>query len=184
MDKIIINSNISLELLQASHSAGLFSLIDDNRLYLRKWLDFLDNMNTETAAQNFIAGCMQRNLAGKEWAYLILNNSKAIGRVGLYKIDHEQKNAEIGYWIAEAEQGKGVITACCETIIAFAFNNLQMQRVELRCVTDNVASINVAKKLGFTHEATLRQAENLYGKFNDLHVFALLRANFETKNNT
>jgi ribosomal-protein-serine acetyltransferase len=174
MDKIIVNNNISLELLQASHAASLFSLIDSNRQYLRQHLGFLDNMLHVEDVQNFINGCKNRNALGIEYAYLVFADNEPIGRVGLYKIDATNKTSEIGYWLAENEQGKGIITKSCSAIINFAFNVLALQRIELRCGINNLQSMAIANKLGFTKEGTLLQAENLYGNFIDLHLFSLL----------
>ena len=42
-----------------------------------------------------------------------------VGRIGIYVIDYEKKVGEIGYWIAEKLQGRGIITHICRVLVDF-----------------------------------------------------------------
>jgi ribosomal-protein-serine acetyltransferase len=174
--KITINESTSLELINESHSQAIFELVDTNRLHLRKWLPFVDRMQTVEFACNFVKGTMQRNKDGNEYAFVIIANNKVIGRVGVYKIDNQNKVGEIGYWLAENQQGKGIITKSCNAIIDLCFLELQLNRIEIKCGTENYKSQSIPEKLNFTKEGVLKQAELLYDKFIDLNLYSLLRS--------
>jgi RimJ/RimL family protein N-acetyltransferase len=64
---------------------------------------------------------------------------------------------EIGYWIDVARVNQGLATEVSAALARLAFELHRVDRVEIRCEPDNVASAAVPRKLGFRHEATLRR---------------------------
>ena len=64
---------------------------------------------------------------------------------------------EIGYWIHVDHVGQGLATETAGALTRVAFVVHDVRRMEIHCDPANAASAAVAKKLGYTHEATLRQ---------------------------
>jgi ribosomal-protein-serine acetyltransferase len=176
---IDIDHNYRLELINESHSKQIFDLVDANRKFLRVWLPFVDNMRTIEFAENFVRGTMYRNSFGSEYAFVIIENEKMIGRVGVYKIDQNKKIAEIGYWLAEHVQGKGVVTSSCKLLIDFCFSELNLNRIEIKCGTENLKSQQIPERLNFSKECIIRQGELLHDKYIDLNLYSLLRQEYE-----
>ena len=158
---INIDENIKIELINENHSQPIFDIVDKNRIHLRQWLPFVDRMQTVEFAENFVKGTMQRNKDGNEFAFVIIENDKVIGRIGVYKIDGQNKIGEIGYWLAENLQGKGIITKSCKALIDFCFSDLQLNRIEIKCGTENFKSKTIPEKLNFTREGVIREGELL-----------------------
>ncbi len=179
--KIIIDENLSIELISDEHSKPIFEIVDQNRTHLREWLPFVDRMQTVEFAENFVKGTMQRNRDGIEYAFVIIENKIVIGRIGVYKIDHQNRIGKIGYWIVENCQGKGIVTKACKTLVNFCFNDLKLNRIEIKCGTGNNRSKTIPEKLNFTKEGIIRQGELLYDKFIDLNLYSLLNSE-QTKN--
>ena len=174
-----LDENIKIELINENHSQPIFDIVDKNREYLRVWLPFVDNMVTAKFAENFVKGTIQRNKDGNEYAFVITENQHVIGRVGVYKIDNQNKTGEIGYWLIENMQGKGIITKSCREIADFCFDTLQLNRIEIKCGTENFKSKIIPEKLNFTKEGVIRQGEFLYDKFIDLNLYSLLKTDRE-----
>jgi len=175
---INIENTLKLELISEDHAQSIFDMVDTNRVHLRPWLPFVDRMQTVEFAQNFVKGTMHRNNEGSEYAFVIVENEEIIGRVGAYKIDNQNKIGEIGYWIVEGFQGKGIITKSCKAIIDFCFSDLQLNRIEIKCGTENFKSKIIPEKLNFTKEGVIRQGELLYDAFIDLNLYSLLKSDF------
>lgn len=173
---ITIDNTLKLELITENHAQSIFEMVDANRAHLRTWLPFVDRMQTVEFAQNFVKGTMQRNCERSEFAFVIVEKEKVIGRIGVYKIDNQNKIGEIGYWIVEGFQGKGIVTKSCKAIIDFCFSDLQLNRIEIKCGTENVKSKTIPEKLNFTKEGVIRQGELLYGAFIDLNLYSLLKS--------
>ena len=176
---INIDENIKIELITENHSQPIFDIVDKNRIHLRQWLPFVDRMQTVEFAENFVKGTMQRNKDGNEFAFVIIENDKVIGRIGVYKIDGQNKIGEIGYWLAENLQGKGIITKSCKALIDFCFSDLQLNRIEIKCGTENFKSKTIPEKLNFTREGVIREGELLYDKFIDLNLYSLLKTDIK-----
>jgi len=100
-----------------------------------------------------------------------------VGRSDIHNIDWSIPKCEIGYWARSRFARRGYITEAVAGITTFAFETLGAQRVEIRCDADNERSAGVPRRLGFVHEATLRNDRRhpRAGKVSDTLVFAKTR---------
>ncbi|WP_010098356.1 GNAT family N-acetyltransferase [Ornithinibacillus scapharcae] len=100
-----------------------------------------------------------------------------IASAGLHGIDWNVRKFEVGYWIDSRYSGKGYMTEAVDGITNFAFNELQANRIELRCDLKNVKSRAVAERAGFELEGVLRKEFlDVYGKeLRDTCVYAKVR---------
>lgn len=69
--------------------------------------------------------------------------------MGFNKINRNNGSAEIGYWLSEDYQGKGIMTECVRTLADFGFESLKLSKIEIRCRAENARSVNIPKRLGF-----------------------------------
>lgn len=80
-----------------------------------------------------------------------------VGESYLANPDWDVPRIEVGYFLVKDATGKGYATEAANAVIRYAFEQLKVLRVDLRCVADNAASIQVAKRCGFTQEGCFRQ---------------------------
>jgi ribosomal-protein-serine acetyltransferase len=177
--KLSVDDSLYMELINQHHAQAIFKMVDSNRAYLAQWLTFVNNMTTISFAENFVKACIQKNKNGEELAFVLIDNELIIGRIGVYKIDQQNKIAEIGYWIVEHAQGRGIITRACKVLIDYCFSTLLLNRIEIKCATENIKSQAIPIKLGFKKEGTITEGEMLNGKFVDLNLYALLNSNIK-----
>ncbi len=171
---IPINNQVQFELIAAKHAQGIFDIAAKNRAYLGTWLTWVARMHDVSFIEKFVHGVLERHAAGLEWSFVIIKNDVIIGRITIHKIDGYNQIGEIGYWIAENEQGQGIVSQSCTQVIKFAFEKLKLNRLEIKCGTNNKESQRIPERLGFTHEGVMQQAELLNGQFIDLNLYALL----------
>ena len=88
--------------------------------------------------------------------------------------DADQGVAEVGCWLEPAGTGRGLITMACRQLIDWAFRERGLHRIEWHCRTDNVASSNVARRLGLKLEATLRENYVWKDVRHDTEIWAVL----------
>lgn len=81
-----------------------------------------------------------------------------IGAVSLHQIDHEQLDAEVGFFVIPAHRRRGVATACVEAATAFAFGELGLRRTHLFHAIENRGSCAVATGCGYLLEGTHRES--------------------------
>lgn len=99
-----------------------------------------------------------------------------VGSSGLHKIDWDIRKFEIGYWVRSSYANQGYITEAVKAISTFAFEQLQANRLEIRCDELNHKSAHVAEKCGFTLEGILRNdALGTDGKLRNTKVYSRIK---------
>jgi len=116
----------------------------------------------------------RRASAGVHLMMLDREADRIVGSISLFHADWELRSAEIGYGVRGSERGKGYATEALIAVSHWALSAGGMQRAWLTANTDNVASIRVAEKAGFTREGTLRRGSLEDDGLHDLAVFSLL----------
>jgi [ribosomal protein S5]-alanine N-acetyltransferase len=82
--------------------------------------------------------------------------------------------AEIGYWLGEPFQGRGLMADAVATILRFAFVSQRLQRVEAACIQENIRSEALLRRCGFQHEGIARHYLEINGRRRDHLLFARL----------
>jgi ribosomal-protein-serine acetyltransferase len=169
-----------LELLQINlkNKKELFSLIDTNRNYLRKWLPWLDDIRSIKDLEKQISTSIEDYLNGQGISYSIKLNDKIIGNISLNWIDYDNRSCGVGYWISENYMGHGIMTKCCSRLIQHCFNDLNMHRFVLEVATGNTPSISVAQRLGMRLEGCNIDREWLYDHYVDSNMYAITNLEF------
>ena len=170
-----ISDRAQLRLLQPTDAEALFALVEANRAYLKQWLSWLNTTQTLADTRHFIRQTQARVQDRQGFAAAILYDGQIAGVAGLNGISWSDRQSSIGYWIAQNQQGQGLVTAACKAILHHAFIDLDLNRVAILCATENHRSRAIPQRLGFTHEGTLREAQWIYNRFVDHEVYALLR---------
>lgn len=176
MLSLSINNLTELRLLQDEHTAALFALTDQNRSYLRQWLPWLDDTRTLEDTRRFIRAGLRQMENGNSFHMGIWYQANLTGVVSYNYISHEKRQTELGYWLGAQFQGKGLMTAACRRMTSYAFDNLKLQRVEIRCAVGNTKSRAIPIRLGFTEEGIVPQLEWLYDHYVDAVVYSMSAA--------
>ena len=98
---------------------------------------------------------------------------EAVGGLGYVPgVDVERFSAEVGYWLGEQCWNRGIATEALELFTRHAFDELGLLRLFALPLADNLASIRVLEKAGFTCEGTLRASCVKYGEARDQVMYA------------
>jgi ribosomal-protein-serine acetyltransferase len=169
-----LDDGLELRLLEERHAETVFAVVDQNRAYLRKWLPWLDVSISPDDTRSFIKKSLHEFANGEGLGAGIWNHDQLIGAISYNFIDRSNRIAHIGYWLAAGQQGRGVMTKACRALVDYAFNELKLNRVEIRCATGNTKSCAIPQRLGFKQEGLQREAEWLYDRFVDLAIYGML----------
>ncbi|TWD81475.1 RimJ/RimL family protein N-acetyltransferase [Kribbella amoyensis] len=131
---------------------------------------------TEPArAERFIKACRQLEEDGAGARLAVESDGAFIGWCGLTSWNPDFRSASLGYCFGEAAWGHGYATETARAVLRWAFDTLDLNRVQAEADTRNVASARVLEKLGFVHEGTLREDCIVNGDVSDSWVYGLLR---------
>ena len=176
---LIVDSQLSLSILSLSDAREIFKLVDENRIYLRKTLPWLDEVNSLDDQISYISHCISDYELHKGIMYSILSDGDIIGTIGLNSIDYENRSCGVGYWVSEEFAGKGIATRCCSRLIDHCFNDLNLHRFVLEASVENIASCRVAEKLGLRLEGVIKDREWLYDRFLDANLYAVTKPEWD-----
>ena len=111
---------------------------------------------------------------GIEW----LETGRIIGTIGFMWIQDENASAEVGYSLAREYWNRGIMTEALMAVIRYAFDGLDLNRVEAQHETTNPASGAVMRKCHMTREGTLRSRLFNKGRYVDVDLYAILRKDY------
>lgn len=116
---------------------------------------------------------------GQDFIYGIFNPEETLllGGTGLHTRLGENQ-LEIGYWIHKDFVNQGLVTECTAALIKVAFELMHVHRIEIHCDPANLASAAIPRKLGFTHEGTLRAKTPFLDGWSDSMVWGLLESEY------
>lgn len=137
-----------LEPLKRGDEEELFAIVDRNREYLRQFLtwprddheieDYRDVINqVETELES----------GSPNHRYAIREPERIIGHIALLRVQHEPP--EIGFWLDEVDTGKGIMQTAARTLTDLAHQQLQIPIVAMEIREDNIASQQVARRVGY-----------------------------------
>lgn len=105
-----------------------------------------------------------------------------LGNVGLHDIDWKNSNATFGIFLGEKQfWGQGYGTRATRLMLQFAFDTLNLHRVELEVFAFNPRAMRAYEKAGFRLEGTRRESFFQDGKYWDAYRMAILRDEFRAE---
>ncbi len=116
------------------------------------------------------------------WKIVWKENGEIIGSIGLYEDRRRPQipSKELGYSLREEYWHMGIMTEAGQAILAYAFEDLQLDVVSIQTGTSNQRSQGVIENLGFVLEGLERKSYTIYnGTLIDEYVFSLLREEWE-----
>ncbi|MBJ6116634.1 GNAT family N-acetyltransferase [Pontibacter sp. BT310] len=169
---ITIAPDLYLRMATPDDAQALFNIINSQRPYLREWLPFVD-LTRQVSDTAFYLQTIVNSTSDR--VFVIVSEEVVCGLIGFKGIEYFNRKVEIGYWLSEHQQGKGIMRQSCSRLLKYAFEILNMNRVQLKVAPKNYKSRNIPIKLGFTLEGTEREGELLNGHYHDLEVYSLLK---------
>lgn len=150
------------------HDKSISDFLGGNFRYLsldqdERWFeDYLKNRKTQVRCAIYVEA-----------------SQEPVGVVYLTGIDQVNRSAELGIMIGNKKyQGQGIGTSATRKMLEHAFLNLNLRRVFLTVLSDNVAALKLYQKVGFAQEGILREAAYKNGLYKDLFLMSILRDEF------
>jgi len=172
MTILYVSEKLLLRQIEMADAEPVFETINSQRQYLRKWLPFVDLTKQVDDTRNFIRGIYK----DQELVFVIQYEGEFAGLIGFRGTDRANRKTEIGYWLSEPFQHKGIVTESVKRLVKFAFEKLQLNRVEINCAVGNLPSKKIPQRLGFQFEGIERDGELLSDAvFADIERYSLCK---------
>ncbi len=167
-------------LLTLDDAPALAELLRVNRAFLAPWEPVRDDDYFTVAGQSAVlASALERYEQGTALPAVILDESGRItGRITLSDIVRGAfQSCHLGYWVSEAENGRGLATAAVRDIIRVAFGELGLHRIQAGTLLHNAGSQRVLERNGFVRFGVAPAYLNIAGRWQDHALYQIVNAN-------
>lgn len=113
-----------------------------------------------------------------DWAIVEIQSGKMIGTCGFTSFDLPNNSAEVGYVLNPTYWHRGIAAEALREMLHYAFEVLQLNRVEARYMLGNENSRRVMEKVGMTFEGVSREAVFTKGRYASVGTCSVLRNEF------
>ncbi len=175
-----VDEQTELRLIDREHCGELFKLFEANRQYLRRWHPWVDHLTSVAAVERAVTSWQQLYGNKRACHVGIWFKRRFCGMVSYLNVDTINRWTPLCYWLDAAEQGQGIMTACCREMIAHGFAEWNLNRITIECGTENTRSRAIAERLGFKLEGIVREVQWLHDRFVDAAMYGLLRSDHES----
>lgn len=183
MVSIVVDDNLLLRTYEVEDADALFNEINESRGHLHVWLPWVGATTKPENSLQFIQQAHQKLNNQEALALGIFYNGKIIGGAGMHDWDLLTKRAQIGYWISKEYEGKGIMKQCLIKFIAYLFEKLSLNKIEIHFIPNNKRSAKIAASLGFKIEGVIRQSIMRNGMPEDMVVTGLLKSEWNSTPN-
>ena len=173
--EIKINDKLSLKIPLLRDAEAIFNIIDKDRNHLRIWLPWVDKTISIKDTEVNITERIEKFNKKEAASFYVVYENQWIGSTGFISLDNLNKQGEIGYWLRSDFEGKGLMTECVKASIKYGFEKLGLNRIVIKCNSENTKSAAIPKRLGFMLEGRLREDRIKNDIYSDSLIFGLLK---------
>jgi RimJ/RimL family protein N-acetyltransferase len=174
----IVTPRLTLRWISNDDVDALFEVFS-NAEVMRYWsTPPLADRDAAVALVNEIHDSFERQVMLK-WGVARLADNVLIGTTTLYNLDFNNRRAELGYALGRDYWGQGYMQEALQALLGYAFETLDLRRLEADVDPRNKASIQTLERLGFQKEGFLRERWEVAGEIQNALFYGLLRAGWK-----
>jgi RimJ/RimL family protein N-acetyltransferase len=137
---------------------------------IQHWIPVIPRPYTKRDAEAFVTGALGLG----PYQFAIEEHGHLVGSIGM-RVNDDAGTGRIGYWCARPARGRGIATRALRLLCAYAFTDVDLERLELITDPENLTSQRVAERVGFKREGLLRShLRHPDGRRRDSIMFSLL----------
>jgi ribosomal-protein-serine acetyltransferase len=170
---IAVRPDLEVRSVAPADAGALDALIAADRERLARFMPWAAGQTIESTRE-FIVRSLEQEAADDGFQAVLVVDGSIAGIAGYHRIDRANLSTSMGYWLASAYEGRGLMTAAVAALVDHAFRVWDLHRLELRIAPDNERSRALAARLGFREEGVLREAERFGDEHRDLIMHSLI----------
>lgn len=169
---------ITTRLIRSEDAQILADLLSANRDFLAPWEPVrADPYFTVDGQRAIVDAALEQHQRGATVPLVIVDSDRILGRITLSNIARGPfQSGNLGYWVGAADNGRGVATAAVRSIVAVAFVELGLHRIEAGTLLHNVGSQRVLERNGFVRFGVAPTYLNIAGEWQDHALYQLVTA--------
>jgi ribosomal-protein-alanine N-acetyltransferase len=170
---------VEVRLVRDDDAAALTAVLLANREFMAPWEPTRDaSYFTEQHQQNELTLARRRFEESLALPCVIVYEGKIVGRINLNNIVHGVfRSADLGYWVSQEYNGRGVATAAVAAVERRAFDDLGLHRIQAGTLVHNLGSQQVLLRNGFTRIGLAPAYLRIAGRWQDHLLYQRINEN-------
>jgi ribosomal-protein-serine acetyltransferase len=174
----LTSDRLSLRAFQPDDVDAIYDAVSQSMPELSRWLPWCHANYSRAETQEFLnqRGTAFRELGEHAFAVLDQKTGRFLGATGVNQLDRHGRRANLGYWLRTDATGNGYATEATLMVARWAFDSLELERIEIVAAIGNVASQRVAIRVGAVREGIARKRLRKGDLQHDAVLFSLIRS--------
>lgn len=171
----IVNDRAMLRLMHVNDVASLFTIVEGNK---EIWMYLISTMDSYQDMEQYVQVALKGFEEGTDLPFVVVDQktNEIVGSTRLYSISNDNKTVELGQtWYHPSVHRTSINTECKYMLLQYAFEELQMLRVQIKTDLRNEKAQRAIERLGAVKEGVLRDERKLpYGYIRDAVVYSII----------
>ncbi|ARX65831.1 GNAT family N-acetyltransferase [Bacillus thuringiensis] len=171
----IVNDRAMLRLMHVNDVASLFTIVEGNK---EIWMYLISTMDSYQDMEQYVQVALKGFEEGTDLPFVVVDQktNEIVGSTRLYSISNDNKTVELGQtWYHPSVHRTSINTECKYMLLQYAFEELQMLRVQIKTDLRNEKAQRAIKRLGAVKEGVLRNERKLpHGYIRDAVVYSII----------
>ncbi|PFK46997.1 GNAT family N-acetyltransferase [Bacillus cereus] len=171
----IVHERVMLRLMDANDVEKLFAIVEGNK---EIWTYLIAKMESSQDMEQYVETAIKQYEKGRDLPFVVIDQktNEVVGSTRLYNISKESKTFELGQtWYHPSVQRTSINTECKYMLLQYAFEELQMLRVQIKTDLRNEKAQRAIERLGAVKEGVLRNERKLpSGYVRDAVVYSII----------
>lgn len=181
MREVIQTGQLILRKYEPKFASLLFeAAIESRGGEFTRWMPWCHENYSIGESESFINLLIENWEKGTGFGFAVFDrqSGKYLGDVALNHPDLNHKYFNLGYWVRTSEQNRGIASEAARALAKTAFEELDINRIEILAAIENIVSQKVAENAGAKREGILRNRLFIDGRIHDAVMFSLIGSDF------
>ena len=171
-----VSAEVSIRPIRTEDADELFEAVRESVDDLSPWMPWCHSEYSISETRDWIGTSIAAFESRAEFNFAIIDGcGQLVGVCGLNGISRENQLANLGYWVRSSRSRRGIATRATQLLADWAFENTDLNRLEILIAIRNHPSLRVAAKAGAVWEGVLRARLRHRGEMHDAVLFSILR---------
>lgn len=176
-DVVLTTDALLLRAFQLEDAEAIYEAVVDSKHDLQRWLPWCHEAYAIGDTIEFLKGRGEAFQTAGERAFAIVERATGslVGSIGINQLDNATRRANLGYWLRTSATGRGYAATATRLLARWAFETLELDRIEIVVAAGNERSQRVAERVGATREGIARKRLRCRDVQHDAVIFSLVR---------
>ncbi len=172
----IVTGDLCIRPFHSRDHSAFLAAVRESVPSVGRWLPWCREEYSADDAWSWFRHCRRDLAAGVSCDLGLFSRDSGVflGGIAIHHLIPGHHCGELGYWVRQSQQGKGIAPQAMAAMAEYGFGELSLVRLEIVTARENRAGRRVAEKIGALFEGVARNRLSLHGRVHDAVIYSLI----------